>query len=256
MAKRDRLTALLSRFGLKEPEARVYLTALEQGPSSVLALSRATEIKRGTVYEIVDRLLDRGLLKIVKDGKRRTFVAEDPQTLTRSLSESVQQLTAAIPELLALQQQNIRKPTITYFDGEKEIWHIYHDTLITEGPILSFTSVIGVYDLLSPKRIERYIRERVDKQIPVRIIAVDSKESREWLNRGASELRDIRLVPKESALFSADVEIYGSKVAIVSFKQGLFGLIIDSEQIAQMFRAAFELMWQAAEMQKSTEGVS
>jgi sugar-specific transcriptional regulator TrmB len=252
MEKQDHLTTLLSRFGLKEPEACVYLAALELGPSSVLSLARATDIKRGTVYEIVDRLVDRGLLKIAKDGKRRSFIAEDPQSLTDSLTESIQQLTAVLPQLLALQQQNVRKPTITYYDGEEEIWHIYRDTLTSGGPILSFTSVIGVYDLLEPKRIERYIRERVEKKIPVRIIAVDSKESREWMQRGSDELRDIRLVPRESALFSADVEIYGSKVAIISFKQGLFGLVIDNEQIAQMFRAAFELMWQAAIKPKST----
>ena len=40
----------LEKIGLNEKESRVYLVLLRLGPTTALALSRATEIKRPTVY--------------------------------------------------------------------------------------------------------------------------------------------------------------------------------------------------------------
>lgn len=57
----------------------------------------------------------------------------------------------------------------------------------------------------------------------------------------------MRLVSKEQYDFSADVEIYGDKVATISFKEKIFGVVIESTQISQMQKAAFELMWKGAE---------
>lgn len=246
MAGQQDLEANLERLGLKRSEAAVYLAALEQSRASVLRLARATGLKRGTVYEVTERLLDRGFLREVREGKRRTLVAENPRTLVERFNREVADLTTSLPKLLALQNLNTRQPTITYFDGEAEVWQIYEGTLSAQQPILSFTSVIGVYDLLDPYKIERYIARRTELKIPVRIIALDSVESRRWAKRAGDELRDIRLIPREQAQFVADVEIFGDRVAIVSFKRDLFGIVIESEQIATMFRAAFELMWQAA----------
>ncbi len=247
MTKYPQLVATLTNLGIKESEVMVYLTVLEQGQVTILSLSRTTGIKRGTVYEITGRLMDRGFVKTTLSGKRRFLVAEDPRILTAKFKEYSDTLSSQLPQLLALQNVNENKPKITYYEGEDEVWQIYEDTIRTGQPILSYTSVIDIYNLLlDPKKVEEYIRRRVEKKIPVRVIALESDVSRLWAKRAKEELREIKLIPKETYNFSADVEIYGNKVAIVSFKEDIFGIVIESEQIAQMQKMAFELMWNGA----------
>lgn len=246
MAQHTELISALKKLGLKESEVLIYLSVLEQGNATVLSIARTTGIKRGTVYEITTSLLDKGFLKATVSEKKRYLIAEDPRIVTAKFKEYTDTLLTHLPQLLALQNSNENKPKITFYEGEEEVWQIYEDTLRTGEPILSYTSVIDVYNLLDPGRIEDYIKRRVEKRIPVKIIALESEASRLWAKRGTQELRDVRLIPKEQYNFSADVEIYGNKVAIVSFKEDIFGIVIESEQISQMMRSAFELMWEAS----------
>ena len=43
--------------------------------------------------------------------------------------------------------------------------------------------------------------------------------------------------------FNADMEIYANKVALISYRENFLGVIVESKEINQMQRAAFELMW-------------
>lgn len=250
MNKHKNLVQSLQNLGLKDTEANVYISALEQGKATALSLAKETKIKRGTVYEIISRLIDRGFLKVAIANSNRCFIAEDPRSITSKFNEYTDNLSELLPEFLAIKNNNEIKPKVTYFEGEDEVWQIYEDTLKENKPILSYTSVFDINNLLDPKKIENYIRRRTEKQIPIKIIALDSIVSQKWTTNSKEELREIRLIPREIYNFSADVEIYGNKVAIVSFKEKIFGLIIESEQIAQMQKMAFELMWQGSSMYK------
>ncbi|MBI3573343.1 MAG: hypothetical protein HY092_04045 [Candidatus Kerfeldbacteria bacterium] len=251
MAQPKNLLAVLEEIGLKEHEAALYLTANVLGRSTVLSLSRAAKIKRGTVYETLPRLIERGLLREIMIDEKRFFVAEDPRFVASNFHQRVKNLEQALPQFLALQNANTKKPKVTYFEGESEVWKIYEDTLATGLPILSYTSVTGVYEHLDPRRIDDYFTRRTEKKIPIRVLAVDSPESRKWAAQAQKYLRDMRIVPAGQYAFSADVEIYGDKVAIISYIDGLFGIILESPQISQLQRWAFELMWQAAEKVRS-----
>lgn len=77
----DTLLFELKKLGLKENEARVYLTSLESGPSSIMHLAKRAGLTRPTTYEIVARLMERGLFIEAKIDKKRAFVAQSPDAL-------------------------------------------------------------------------------------------------------------------------------------------------------------------------------
>lgn len=250
MTQHSELHTTLTRLGLKDTEVMVYLATLEQGETTILTLAKTTGIKRGTVYEITNRLIERGFLKVTMSEKRRFLVAEDPRIVTAKFKEYSDTLFSQLPQLLALQNSNENKPKITYYEGEDGIWQILDDTLRQPNEILSYDSVTDIYHSVNPQKVEDYIKRRVAKKIPTRIISLESDVSKLWTKRGPAELRDIRTIPKGTYNFAADMEIYGNKVAIMSYKNHLFGIVIESEQISQLYRSAFELMWQGAATQK------
>lgn len=60
----------LSQLGLDFFESKVFMTLLENGPMTVLNLSRVSDISRTNVYRIVDRLKESGLVEERIKGSR------------------------------------------------------------------------------------------------------------------------------------------------------------------------------------------
>jgi len=62
-------------------------------------------------------------------------------------------------------------------------------------------------------------------------------------------LREIRLVPAREFNFNNEINIYDSCVAIISFGKGsqdVFGVIIESREVAETQRQIFEMAWRYA----------
>jgi len=56
------------------------------------------------------------------------------------------------------------------------------------------------------------------------------------------------LVSPEKFDFTNEINIYDDKVAIISFKNELIGMIIESTEIANSQRAIFNMCWQFSKM--------
>ncbi len=67
--------------------------------------------------------------------------------------------------------------------------------------------------------------------------------------------REIRLVPSDQFNFTNEIHIYDDKVAIISFKDELIGMILESIEIANSQRAIFNMCWQFAEVIENLENI-
>lgn len=247
MAESEGLDNLLTSAGFTDKEAAVFLSALELGRASILDIARHSNVKRSTVYEIVDILEDKGYIIKTKHGKKHYFVAENPKAVLRSLKEREQRFHEALPQLMSLFNAQEKRPKVYFYQGPDEIRQLYEDTIREGKPLLNYTSIINLYQYLEKAWVDDYIRRRVKLGIHSKIIVIDSPEAREWQKTAKEELRQMRLIPRENYKFSADVHIYANKVIVTTYKSGLFGILIEDENIAQMMRAGFELMWKGAE---------
>jgi len=124
----------------------------------------------------------------------------------------------------------------------------YQDTLanvLTGGTILSFTGLADLYKFVPRDFAEKYFKERVKKKIRIKVIAPLSKIAQEWQQNSLKDLREMKIINNPEFKFNADMEVYGNKVALISYKEDFLGVIIESQEINQMMRAAFEIMWQS-----------
>jgi len=58
----EKILEYLEQLDLSEIEAKLYLTLLETGPTSVRDIAAAIGIKRTTAYLYVDQLAEKGLI--------------------------------------------------------------------------------------------------------------------------------------------------------------------------------------------------
>lgn len=236
----------LTGLGFSPKKAEIYLALLELGEASVIEIAKKTKLKRTTVYNILPELLQEGLVKASSKGGRKFFFVEDPRSIKIAIEEKLRIANHVVPELAAIQNIIPHKPRITFYEGEGGMRDLYADTLESVeqgGTIFSYTGLSDFYKLV-PKEFARwYIDERVKRKIQIRVITPQSEVASEWKENGTRELRSIKIVDNPNFHFNADMEIYGNKVALISYRENFLGVIIESAEINQMQRAAFEMMW-------------
>lgn len=236
----------LSQAGLTEKQAKAYVAALELGVSSIQNIAKKSGLKRSTTYDMVEDLMQKGLLTQSFQGKRRIFAAEDPEKVLALFKLQEQSFQKAIPELKSIYNRLSSKPRIRYYEGVPGLETVYWDTLGSTTSILAYGSIDDMWSAMSKEFIKRYVQERVKKNIFEKAIVPATEASRQYAQKNKEELREFRFVPAGRLPFYNEINIYGDKIAVMSFVEKI-GLIIESKKIADTQRAIFELAWLGAQ---------
>lgn len=246
----------LEQSGLTKNQAIVYEALLKTGPTTARAVFSASPLKRGLVYKVLDELVKQGIaLKKEVLGKVAIFEPAHPAKL-RELAEQKEKqaqnaqiaLGTVLGELTSNYNLASGKPGLRFYEGVSGIEHIYNDILATNETLYF---VRTTYEPTYLKKIlpitQSFVKKRVAKKIHAFCITpadtrTTEKEQKEHEAKDKTRLIDKR-VWVDKALYNAPVEIdiYGNKVALISFAQELVGVIIESPQISQALRQIFTL---------------
>lgn len=239
-------TQVLQEFGLTQNEAAVYLALLQLGPSPVAAIAKRAGLKRPTTYLILDDLIQKNLVAIVPQEKRRLFIALPPDRLREQLQRKIEMVEKALPELVALYRTQTKKPAIQFFESREGILNVYRD--ISNAPM---KEMLGFFSpAVIPKEFdevyEPFIHLYKNRHIKGREI-VSAKNPKHFYLEKLKNLPnyEVRISPAPHRFFN-DTFIYADKISIISFKKR-FALTIENEEVAGSFRSLFELAWQSVE---------
>jgi len=251
MARKD-LLHIVESIGLPPEESALYLAGLSLGSSPASAFAKRAGMNRITAYNHLESLAKRGLLTVVQAKSGKKYAPVSPEEFALEARKNVDALHRVLPELRALQGASFRSPQVKFFQGWEGVKRVYEDTLTAEGELLNFANSALVrahwehYD-------EEYVAERVRRKLHLRGIAPDDEAGKHVHGLDHKALREIRLVPAKDFNFNNEINIYDQKVAIVSFGEGegeLFGIIIESADVADTQRQIFEMAWRYAKVVK------
>ncbi|MBU1180446.1 hypothetical protein KJ885_05890 [Patescibacteria group bacterium] len=239
-----KIEEILSQFGLSQKDSAVYLSSLELGTASATRIARKAGIKRTTSYDILEELMERGLIGQTQKGKKRLFYAGEPEELLKLLDRKKEQLMEAMPILKSIYNTAGAKPKIRYYEGIEGLKEVYRDTLSYYGELSAFITE-NVITKLGQTFVNEYKAKRKRAKISVRVIGPDTPEIIEYKKLDKKDLQQTRLVSQEKFPFSIEMNIYGNKLAFMSFKEEM-GVIIESNEIAKNMKLLFELAWKGA----------
>ncbi len=238
------LESYLQKIGLTEKESRVYLAGLQTGPATMQFLVDASKLKRATVYDVVSSLRDQGLMKTFMKGRRRMYVAEDPQNLFSILKQKETVLQQIFGQLLALQNTAGNKPSVRIYQGIEGIKEIYEDILSKRANYIELLSTKLPDQRLVDYWSGEYIERRVKKGNFVRIIAPDVPMYRELQSKDKFALRETRLLPTKNFPSQNEIFAYRGKVAFITQEgDDSLGLVIESKDISQTMELMLEYIW-------------
>lgn len=249
----------LEQFGLDEKEAKLYLTLLDLGPSTVTELTKKAGVTRTLGYHIIDRLGVLGLVaKVSGEGSKKQFRAEHPRAVLqmvknkhRQWGRRLEEAEEMLPELTSF-YKNQDKPTIRYQEGVRGVISLFEESLHAQGEILSVTDVESWKKPEFWEWAKEYNKERNTRKIKERILLLDTPESREWIKTyKPSHYTVYRWIEKEKAKdlleFGGELNIYDNKV-VVALTQNpkQLAVIIESTVFFNILTSLFNIVWEMA----------
>lgn len=239
----------LTAAGLNETETKCYVTLLERDAWKPSELAQNVGETRTNCYKILDKLVDYGLAERFDKDKKLHYRAINPSHLLelareqRTARENAEkQLELGTQELMSQYHKLHEQPGVQYFQGKRELKKIYFDQVTSGKPIYIIRPDynMDIYDFKYMTEIRHMARKAGIPRFAItpdrEKAPVNYKESdpfmlltRTWINAGN---------------YTAPVEwnVYGDKLAIMSFGNEAMGMIIESPQIAEAFRQLYSLL--------------
>jgi len=226
--------------GLTKKEFSVYQSLLGLKKATVLELSQISGINRPTLYRLLEKLIKKGLVSEIYEGKKHFYIAENPEKLVNFISEQRKKAQKILPILKNLEEEAVERPKIKFFEGKEGIKNLYDELLEERCEILGFAWSDKVFKAF-PFHFD-FVKKRVKLKIPVRLIVPNTKITQERKKLGKKELRTMKLI-KNLKPFDAAYFITEKKVITFSLKRWFVGVLIENKEITEGLRSFFEAFW-------------
>lgn len=238
----------LGAFGLDDKEVKVYLAGLELGSSTVLELSRRTELPRTTLYPILERLVRQGVFRLGKEKKTTVYIVEPPDELERTMGERQKLFTKTLPLLHVLKDTVDEGPGVTIYegtDGFKRLWKQIFQSGVKEYRLI--TTGVGLLDYVKEHYIiKQLIAQRLKRGIKSRQLIPMTRDARKIVEKDKEELRESRFLPS-GVVLPASALIFDGQVAFITTRKENTMIILASGDIATTYQTLFDLIWDKAE---------
>lgn len=238
----------IEKLGLTANEAKVYTALLKLGSSLAGEITKNTGIHRRSVYDSIERLMEKGLVSFVIINNRKYFEATDPSRFLTILNEKIESLERSKKEFrpLIAKLNELRKlqpkQDVRFFKGTEGFKTVYEDILNTKknyvgyGPGEQIEKVLKHY-------FHHFVKERINSKIRMKLIYNENSRGKKFTKNPFSE---IRYLPEEFSSHAA-LRIYGNKAAILLFsEEEPIAIVIENKAIADGYRKYFDVMWNSA----------
>lgn len=241
------ISVALQQLGFSEKEISVYLASLRLGPSSVRKIADEAMVNRGTTYDILKSLVNKGLVSYYHQSKHQYFIAEDPQKLTDLIDEKYHEVLEArgrihaiIPQLKSIYNNAQEKPVVKFYEGHAGAKTILQDVIESfqnseqkEYYVYSSPEVRELIYRLYPN----FSKDRVKAGIYVKVISTGpgGKE------RGLDERR---WMPGKRD-FPTYMILYNGNIAVITAgsDEKPLGFIIKDKNIYTAHKSLFDFIW-------------
>ncbi len=235
----------LKKFGLSEKEGSVYLSCLELGETKATDISIKSNLPRTLVYDILERLINLGLVSYNIQANKKHFIAAEPKELLRILKEKEESIKEILPNLEELQRlKGIKRPKVEIYEGKEGMKTVMNDILRSNiREFLAYGSSRSSFEVI-PTFMEHWHKERIKRKVVMKILYNNTREAREKVRTKKTSLKftEFKFMPIKLESPTATV-VYGNKVVLQSWTKEPFVVMIEDEEMAENQKRYFSEMW-------------
>lgn len=244
----------LRKIGLSKSEIKVYLALLRNGVLTKTPIVRNAKIPASKVYEVLDKLIDKGLVSVVTKNNVKHFEAASPvkikeflQKKKREILDAENNLDLVLPDLLNARKIKESKPHIEVYYGWKGLSTVYEEEVekINKN---SKVYIIGASTGENQERTElffsKYGKKVLDKNADIKVIF--NTTAREYIKRIE---KNIGKEYKKRFLFRktpTEITIRDDTTLILILKAEPIVIKIINQETADSFKQYFDVLWKQA----------
>ncbi|MBI4176061.1 MAG: helix-turn-helix domain-containing protein [Candidatus Aenigmarchaeota archaeon] len=235
---------ILGKMGLSKGEIKVYSALLDMGLAPVNRIHEETGIERRNIYDILNKLIERGLISYITENKKRLFQASHPNKILGYIEEKKHDLDRTrrdvekeMPSIM--ERFNSRRPEINaeIFRGTEGVKAVWED-------MLNYKAIYWVGSgRYVPKRLPSFFASWDRKRVKLKVRMFNMLR-RELRNRTkVYQLESVKFLPKEFSVNPGVICIYGNKVVNFLYGDNFFGFVIENREIAENYRRYHKYIW-------------
>ncbi len=240
------LKELLGKFGLTDNETKVYIKLLRIGKSTASNLGKEIGIERRTVYDVIQKLLEKGLTSFIEENDKKFYKVVNPLRIVDILNEKEenlrklrQEFVKLIPNLEEVMRKGEKQVGARILFGKEGIKTMYMDEIKEGKTVYIICTTIDKTEELLKQFLTRFTRERVRKKIKLKVLS--AKKEINFLKK--YKLVEVRFLPGEY-ISPASLTIYSNKLGITLWADNPITVLIKNEEIARNFLNYFEMIWE------------
>ena len=245
------MEANLEELGLSKGEVKVYLSLFELKEGTKDAIAKEADVSASKVYEIIYKLIKKGLVaSIIRNNvkhfypcpptKLKEYVDAKKQELKKE-EEIVQSLIPLLTSRLAHTDQQTKVELYEGVHGMKSVLSILELSLNAKDEWVAMGIRSGKKELFN-NIIINFQKKRAEKGASCRLLFTD-RGTYFYKTLGSMRKTQIRVLEHFTP---AGIAIYGNKTAIFYYGEKPSFILITNEGIAQSFREFFNGLWKIA----------
>jgi len=242
---------VLKEIGLTEGETKVYLALLKTGAATSGPLTDESGVSRSKIYNVLGRLIKKGLASFIVKEKTRFYQAEDPAKLREYLDKKEQDfrkqkesINEIIPYLQLKQQLQEGKSEAQIYKGFKGIQAVHEHMYLKlkRGEGFFYLGIPSFQDEKYDLYWQRDHKRREKAGIRSRALFNQGTPKETLNNRNCYKYSEARYM---AIAIKTPAWIMGYKDITVIGIQDEEGMAVEilNQKIADSFREYFEAFW-------------
>ena len=234
----------LIQCGLTKNEAKVYLALLDSGSSTAIEISRKSKVHRVNVYDLLERLKEKGLISSIMQAHKRIYEAANPHQLAQLLKQKEEALNQVLPSLMQQFKLKKEKQQVYHFLGPEGVMRAYFMMLEQKDPIYAIGGS-GLNRQHLKHRHEIWNKERIKKGIKGKALYFEftrTEKNRRWEDSSM----EIKYLPDEFRTVGM-IDVCGDLVInLLPIEGNIMAIVIENQTLAETYRQFFNFMWKFA----------
>jgi sugar-specific transcriptional regulator TrmB len=245
---------ILQELGLSPNEAKIYEGLLEIGRASVPQISLQIGVHKRNVYDIIPKLLKKGLIYQITDSKESRYAPIEPSKLADLIWEKESKLNSILPSLNKEFKKVTTNEAVYIYKGVEGFKNYLRDILKAREDVYFIGAKGGWFDPDLQTYIKKFLKQAKTQGIKYHHIFDHQVKVL------APELLPIlgkpfRFMPPQYSTTGA-IDIFGdhivtfSGLTVKNITENVTLFVIVNKELAKCYRTWFKFMWDHCSLEK------
>jgi sugar-specific transcriptional regulator TrmB len=226
----------LISIGFGEKDSEIYLALMKLSRASLAEIMKKTSIERRTIYDVLERLIQKGWVSYFEENSKKYYIAANPELILKDLEQKNQEFEKIIPQLKALEEKS-SEAKVEILKGVKGLRTIFLEIIHLKEMHYAFGNIAPfISDKKYTPAVKEFLEYLEGREIHEKVIYPKGEPIKKIKGGQYKEINK-ELIPPTPTI------IYGNVTAQFIFTDPITIIKITNKEITDTNRNYFDTFW-------------